>query len=795
MIPTSSRLQHASTIVTTFTSSHSRPDCSSPSGITTKNKTSKTTAFLIVAAIVMASSAIIAHEMSSHGAYAQGQGVVAVSSVALEETVLLTITNTESQNAQGVSTFQIWLAPDAGAAFASFKTESGWVGQKDASGSIVFTSAIPLRLGESAKFGIETDIPVKEINWRAMDQNGDDMGSATTVPNSMLGEQDPPKDGTDTPPPASDDNTDNKDTDVQPPTPPRAGITSESDFRLIPAKPSVGAKARIVGEGFGQDMSYDFYMNNRILGGIVSGGDGRFVATMQIPSDMPADRVNFVMRDAEGKEVVRSIRLNPAEQRLSDQDSTDTGSQTNQISISGIPDMVKIGDRLSVKGTGTPDGTVIAYVTGPDASQVSADVARVDSNGMWSIPVKLVGADMKVGTYSTTVTDGTHITQKTWSITIEQKATLEATKIRYERGDTMGFNFTSDKSDSSVKIQIEDPNDIIIYSNILDTDTNGVLLFEYKTEYSNKEGTYTLTVSQDDYKEFLFVGLGELPKIKIRFELDKINYKSTDTAVITIAAKPSDTLRLNILDQSDNIAYTEAIDVQSDGRGIVTLNLAEFEDGIYTAEVEKGTEKTSKEFTIGLQSGTTNIEITPIKPPYYIGEQFQVSIDTGDTTVPITITITDPDGKTVSSKETFSEMIRVNKDEDRSKAIVNMQIPESGVVGTWTITVESGGNTHSVPIDVIPDGMSVYVQDIARDPTIGTKYVDIVIIGAKQSVWIEVTSQDGTPIGGRQTIPTTDEDKAVLKWKIPDDIISGKYIFKAEDIYGNTARTEIDLEN
>ena len=757
-----------------------------------KKKANKITTFLLlVTAIVIGSSIVMAGGMANHDAHAQVQDIVTVSSVSLEETVLLTVSNTGGQNAQGVSTFQIWLMPDTDATFASFKTESGWVGQKDAVGSITFTSAIPLRLGESAKFGIETDIPVMGINWRAVDQNGVNIGSSTTVPNAVGGQQDPVKDNTDEPSTGNENN--NNESNTQPP--PRIGITSESDFRLIPVKPSVGDMVRIVGEGFGQSMTYDFYINNRILGGIISGEDGKFVATMQIPNDMPADRVNFVMRDTEGKEVVRSIRLNAAEQRLSDQDNADASNQAKQISIAGIPDAVKIGDRLHVNGAGTPDSTIIVYVTGPNVAQVSADVARVDAKGVWSIPVKLVGADMEIGSYTTTATDGTHIAQKTWSITLEQKATLEATKIRYERGDTMGFNFTSDKNNIPVKIQIEDPNGIVIYSNILDTDLNGVLLFEYKTEYSNKEGTYTLSISQDDYKEFLFVGLGELPKVKIRFDLDKVNYKSTDTAVITIAAKPSDTLRLNILDQSDNIAYTESIDVQSDGRGIVTLNLAEFEDGIYTIEIEKGTEKTSKEFTIGLQSGSTNIEITPIKPPYYLGEQFQVSIDTGDTTVPITITIKDPDGKIVNSKETFSEMIRVNKDEDRSKAIVNMQIPKSGSVGTWTITVESGGNTHSVPIDVIPDGMSVYVQNIAKDPTIGTKYIDIVIIGAQQTVWLEVSAQDGTLIGGRQTIPTTDENKAVLKWKIPDDIISGKYIFKAEDIYGNTAHTEVDIEN
>ena len=169
-----------------------------------------------------------------------------------------------------------------------------------------------------------------------------------------------------------------------------------------------------------------------------------------------------------------------------------------------------------------------------------------------------------------------------------------------------------------------------------------------------------------------------------------MNYKFSDTAIISIAAKPSDTIRLNILDSSDNIKYTESLTVQSDGRGVVVLDLADFDDGIYTAELEKGTEKTSKEFTIGLQSSISSIEVVPIKPPYYRGEQFLVSVDTGDAKVPLTITMTDPDGEIVTTKETFSTTIRVDKDVDSSKALEQLMIPSHGKFGTWTITASSG---------------------------------------------------------------------------------------------------------
>ena len=550
------------------------------------------------------------------------QESVSVSSVAVGTTTLLSITNNGGESAQGISTIRIWLGASDESVFKSFKTENGWVGQKTPENVIIFTAAIPLRDGETAKLGVETDNIISGINWRAVDQNGDDVGTGKSVPGAMQEPVVPPPVDDEIVPPVDDPPT---------PTPPEPAvtvpsITDESDFRIIPAKPSVGSTIRVAGEKFGPDREYRFYIDGRILGSFASDSDGRFVATVSIPSDASPDRVSFAVRDAEGQEVIRSLRLNAAEHREQSDASSGTGEQSPQgsVSIADAPETARIGDRITMHGTGVPGSTVVVYMTGPDGMQIRADVIQADhASGAWSVPgAHLVGADSKVGIYSTTVTDGNNIAQTAWSVIQEKKSTLESTKIAYDRGETMSFVFASNQSDAPVRVDLEDPKGHIVYSNIAHPGANGTTHFEYKTDFGNEEGTYTLVATQGEDKEFLFVGLGQMPSSKIRLELDGVNYRSTDTAIIDIVASPTDTLKLTILDDTDNIVHSESIRIQSDGRMVISLDLTGFDNGIYTAEIEKGTEKTSREFTVGLQSGSTNIEITPISPPYLLGEQF-----------------------------------------------------------------------------------------------------------------------------------------------------------------------------
>src|SRR3989338_6285153 len=156
-------------------------------------------------------------------------------SFSFEETTIIEFTNSGKED---VNSFRIWLGSDIN--FKSFKTESGWIGEKTPQGVIVFTSTESVKSGESIKIGIKTDKTNPGINWKALDKNEKQIETGTTSPKEL------PK------PIANEKLTDKNSGD---------GILSNSAFRIIPDKPSAGSTIRITGNNFRALQQFDFYIN------------------------------------------------------------------------------------------------------------------------------------------------------------------------------------------------------------------------------------------------------------------------------------------------------------------------------------------------------------------------------------------------------------------------------------------------------------------------------------------------------------------------------------------------------
>ena len=73
------------------------------------------------------------------------------------------------------------------------------------------------------------------------------------------------------------------------------------------------------------------------------------------------------------------------------------------------------------------------------------------------------------------------------------------------------------------------------------------------SENEDKEGTWTLIVTQGKNKEFTYVGYDEVPIIPTNLTFDKSNYKSADNAKISFIGKPLDKLKMIIITPSGGI--------------------------------------------------------------------------------------------------------------------------------------------------------------------------------------------------------------------------------------------------
>ena len=681
-------------------------------------------------------------------AYAEDE--IGVKSFAFEKGTIIEFTN---EGKEEVYSFRIWLGSDYN--FESFKTEKGWLGEKTPVGVIIFTSAESVKQGESVKFGVKTNESKPGINWKALDKKGEQIEIGKSI---------------------AKDWTDN----VSTPMNTGKGVLENSFFRIIPDKPNAGGSIRVTGDNFGSLQKFEFFIDTKKLGFIDTDKKGHFMTTFQIPDNQKAERVDFFVKDKSGEEETISLRIG-------DKGTKIPSSEIVKLTIKGIPEVMYRGDFLEISGTAQPGSAITATVTNSDNEVTNTRTAEVDAKGTWKLsePI-IVPLDTPFGKYSVEITDGRENILKTWTVESSKVIVIAPTNLKFIPGETMRYNGTA-LPNQPIELILKDPLGDEKISDIFEVDDTGIVEFEYSTTASlDKEGTWTLIATQGKHKEFIYAGLGELPSIPINLEFDKLNYKSSEEAIITLVGKPSELVSLLIIDPSDKPkGESISITLEPDGRGSYTLDLDGFSSGIYSAIVSKGNTKSTETFTVGLQTGSGEISIVTTKFTYEPGEAILILGETKPNVL-FTLTLIDPDENEVKVKESFS---------DKNGKITenSFRLPSEAEPGMWKIKAKSGSNFELIEIEVTSiaiDGMVITVEEGDQIPAVG-KTITIRVLGAKQTVSIEIIPEKGDII--ELSFVASDEGKIIIPWIIPSDIVPGIYTFKATDAF-NTAETTFELK-
>jgi len=690
------------------------------------NRSSMRGIFLSIA--VLFSIVLIVFPSSAHGEE------IIVNSIALEETSVLELTNDSNEN---VNTVRIWLGSDF--SFKSFKTEKGWVGEKNTQGMIIFTSSEPIKPGESVKFGVKTDKPNSGINWQALDSKNTEMSIGKSIPKGL---------------PSMTENSNDT----------GESISTESIFRIIPEKPNVGSTIRVTGEKFGPSQELYFYIDAKKIGTFVTDQNGHFMTTMKIPDDQKADRVDLIVKDKDGKEKKISLRIEDEKSRM-------VQVENIPLTVKGIPDVIHRGDFLEIFGTGNPNSGIKIEIIGPDGQSVRTRTAQSDNKGDWALEPLLVPLDRPFGKYTGIISDGRDSKTASWILESDKTIIIIPTNLKFEPGETMKFNGTA-LPNKPIEIILEDPFGKEISSDIIQVGDSGIVEFEFPTTQNTIEGTYTLIATQEKKKEFIYAGLGMLPVTPVNIEFDKLNYKATDTAIITLSGKASEVISLLIVDPGDKPkGETISITLQPDGRGVHSLDLKGYSSGVYTAVVSKGSAQSSEVFTVGLTIGSGQIVINTTKLNYEPGDPILVLGETGPNVL-LTLTMLDPEGKEIKVKETFS---------DKTGKITEsaFRIPSDAEPGTWIINAKSGSNFDNTELDVVTSALEGMVVTATK----GERYLGnentliIKVFGAKQNAEIEIISDENKVIvvlDGK----VTKEGKIEQRWIIPKQTEPGLYTIK-----------------
>ena len=668
-----------------------------------------------------------------------------VKSVGVDKTTIITLTN---EGVKNVETFRIWLSQDTN--FQSFKTERGWIGEKTPQGVIIFTSSESIKKNESVKFGIKTDKSNPVINWKALDQTSSTIntGVITTTEMKLIVKN-----------PQIKDNNESGE------------IFSESIFRVIPDKPNPGSTIRVVGENFGVSQFFDFYMNDNKIGNFETDANGDFITTMIIPNSQTNERVDFKIKNNQGEEKIVSLRLGSNENRI-------TQSIDYKISIKGINDIIHRGDKLEISGTATPGTAVVTEIKNPEQIVINSRTAKVDGTGNWKLETAIsIPYDAIFGKYSITVSDGRNQSLQYWSIETDKVILLNPTKITFDPGEIIKFNGTGIPN-QLIELMLEDNLGNEVISDIVEVDETGFIEFEYQTtENDDVEGTWTLVATQNENKEFIYVGYGEPPTIPVNLEFNKMNYKSSEKAIISVIGKPSDVLKMIIISPSGNISGEEIlIELREDGRITYELDLTGYASGIYTAVIQKNNSQSSEKFSVGLQLGSGPIDAKTTQVQYTQGERILL-LGSANANSLLNIILVDPNG--IKIKET-----QIPSKSDGTFTVDQLKIPSNGVLGIWKINVNSGSNLEIIEFNVISEkgqGLTITIDDNVIIPGFGKTLKFLITADQKTSISMKVFDTNKKQIGADSNCVPTAEFKCEILWTIPKDVIPGTYTVRVTD--------------
>lgn len=682
-----------------------------------------------------------------------------VTSFSLEETTIITVENTSSQD---IHSIRMWGSENY--SFESFKTEDGWLGELSNVGVLIFKSTVPLQPGESAKFGVKTTIASPVINWKTLDKDGNQIETSTVVPSPMQDFTESHKESTENKP-------------VNP-----VGIKSESKFRIVPEKPTAGSLFRVTGDSFGASQKFDFYIDKVKAGDFVTDKDGNFMTTMQIPDDQAEGRIALEIKDSQDNGLIKSIRIEHVEAR-----KLVTPDKPVPLTVDKIPETVYRGEDIVLSGSGEPSIPIVVNVIEADENIFSTTTTATDTKGKWKLPTPFtIPLNMPLETYEITISDGRTKIQKQITIESGEVIVLEPSTIKYEFGEIMLFNGTA-LPNIPLEVLIKGPTGFEIFSDVIDVNESGIATFEYDTSFENKKGTYTIIATQGNEKQFIFVGIEELPIIPVLIEFDKLNYKSSETATMTLVGTPLATVNLLILTPADQ-PKENAIPIMlgSDGKAEHQLDLKGFSSGVYTAIVSKGTSQNSENFSVGLLTGSGEITIRTTQQEYLAGDPMIILGQT-DPAVLLSLSLIDPEGNNIKEREIFSSKEGIISES-------SFKFPTDAQSGTWKIHAKSGSNFYSHLVKVIPSTEEGLIISIEKGEELGGlgSMLEIRIQGVNVTTEFEIHSADGKIIESFTSSPSkTGEIKQ--PWLIPPGTAPGTYTLVVYEEY-KTVKTDFEIQ-
>jgi len=673
--------------------------------------------------------------------------VITSKSIAYENTSIIEFTN---NGLEEIETIRIWLEDST---FVSFKSQNGWISPIASAKTITFTTLEPLKVNEIVKFGIKTEKYTSLIQWEALNKEGNLIETGKTYSQNI----------------PSFLNIQEQKLNEE-----LAVIFSNSTFKVIPTNLHPGSTIRVTGDNFVPNSNLTLFQTEESPISFVTDENGHFMLTMKISENQKSEQVNFILRDKQENEKTISLYVTEIGQKI---------SNTFDFTVSEIQNEFYRSDSVEFSGTTNPDSTVLITIKNSQDNLFSTEIKNADSKGDWSALI-YISPTTPLGTYTAKITDGKNTIIKSWDVVFSKKLHIFPTKLTFKPNELITFNGTATPAER-INIKLVNPQGNEVLSKNFIVNPSGFFEIKYSTLSSSSKGTYVLYAFQNYETEIIFVGLDSYPKKILSMQLNNVNYRNNDVAIIGITGENLQDLTLSILDDNDHEKFNDKIELGPDGKRIYHLNLSTFPTGIYTVLVSMASLQVYDVFTVDLQSSHIPIDFDMIKNIYNQGESILVSgISQPETKV--NLFLIDPDGIIINEQETFV-------DETGSMFATSFLIPYGESFGNWIVRAESGLNSENFKFKVISlgnEGLSVRVIDVLS-LSIGKLVTIEGFVTEEQIVSITIHDPHGNTIF-QTNIETTETGEFDLLWNAPPDYI-GTYSVTVEDVFGKTISTIIDF--
>jgi len=589
---------------------------------------------------------------------------VSVDAKSLDNTIIIEFSNAGTSDTK-IKKINVWVSK--GNSFTSFKTQSGWAGATYGNGQgILFTASLgnELRSGESIKFAFKTDKKATGINWKATNVQDAEVEKGKVATKEVS--QDLP----------------NISTPQSPESGPQVTEISGDKIKFIPQKIRAASAERLVGNGFNPNETLQLFLNDTLLESIRADQNGNFITTLNIPATAKIGINDFQIKRQDGIYESIEIKINDSLNRFYETE--------HRFGITNLPENIKLEDTLSISGTAKAhSGVILSFKDGTVLE--TKHVAIADTAGQWSYN-KPVSSDTLVGLKSLVIENDQKRILKNITVTSDFVFQMTSSSNEYNIGDTVTIT-GSGEANQELIVSIIDPKSVTILFDNIQADANGKFEYIFPTT-AFTSGTYAaIAKTLDNNSEAVIFGIGSAPTEKIIILLDQLNFQTIDDLTLRAVGPPSTVLTVQIIDFSDKIKITDTINTNSAGNGQITLDLNGYKSGVYRAVVSYTSIEDIAKFSIGLQTGTGDITLSPTKSSYDPGEEVLVIGSTENSNSILFLSLIDPNGDKVTEIEIFS-------DKNGQFTSHLLRIPIDASPGIWTVDANSRLDSVSASITV-----------------------------------------------------------------------------------------------